>query len=186
MKRLALIFLTVISLPALSQSMRPGLWEVDSKISSKNPQMAAQMAQLRKQLASMPPEQRKMMEQMLAKQGGASMPTMTDDGMRVKICMSKEMVAQNQVPVQQTGNCKQQQTPMGSNAIKISFVCTNPASSGEGTVQFEGETGYTMNMNLTAAPQGKPETTTVQADGRWLGADCGAVKPQAPAAPKPR
>ena len=49
------------------------------------------MAQMQQQMASMTPEQRKMMQDMMGKQGvgiGAGGPC----GMSVKVCMTKEMV----------------------------------------------------------------------------------------------
>lgn len=180
---LALAFFSAtIALPASAQSMKPGLWEINNKITSQNSRLAQQMRQMQQQIASMPPEQRKMMEQMMAKNAGVNLPTMTDDGMRVKMCMSKEMVAQNQLPVQQEGNCKHQRMPLVGNSMKVSFVCTNPESSGEGNVQFLSDSAYTMTMNMTATVEGKKEVTSMQAKGKWIGANCGDIKPIAPPA----
>lgn len=178
--RLALTFLAAsITLPALAQNMKPGLWEIHNKITSQNSRLAQQMSQMQKQIASMPPEQRKAMEQMMAKHSGVNMPTMTDDGMRVKMCMSSEMVAQNQLPVQQQGNCTHNRIPLTGNSLKVTFVCTNPESSGEGTVQFLSNTAYTMQMAMTATVEGKKEVTSMEAKGKWLGANCGNIKPVA-------
>jgi hypothetical protein len=178
--RLALTFLTAsITLPALAQNMKPGLWEINNKITSQNSRLAQQMSQMQKQIASMPPEQRKAMEQMMAKHSGVNMPTMTDDGMRVKMCMSSEMVAQNQLPVQQQGNCTHNRIALAGNSMKVTFVCTNPESSGEGTVQFLSNTAYTMQMAMTATVEGKKEVTSMEAKGKWLGANCGNIKPVA-------
>lgn len=165
------------ALPCAAQTMRPGLWQINNKVTSQNSQLAQQMSAMQKQLASMPPEQRKMMEEMLNKQAGVNLPTMQDGGMLVKVCVTKEMVAQNQLPVQQTGNCTHQRTPMVGKQMKMSFTCTNPESSGEGTATFVSETAYNMTMNMSANMNGKKETTSMAARGIWLGADCGNIKP---------
>jgi hypothetical protein len=65
-----------ISSVALAQSnTKPSLWEITSKMSSPtNPQMAKQMEEAQKMMASMPPAQRKQMEEMMAKQGISMSP----------------------------------------------------------------------------------------------------------------
>lgn len=165
------------ALPASAQNMKPGLWEVNNKMQSDNGQLAQQMEQMQKQLAAMPPAQRKQMEEMMTKHSGLAMPTMKDGAMVVKLCMTKEMVAQNHVPVQTQGNCTNQRSPMMGNTMKMSFSCTKPDSSGEGTIQFMGDSAYKMNMKMSSAMSGKPETITMDASGKWLAADCGNIKP---------
>lgn len=165
------------ALPCAAQTMRPGLWQINNKITSQNSQLAQQMKAMQKQIASMPPEQRKMMEEMLSKQAGVNLPTMQDGGMLVKVCVTKEMVAHNQLPVQQTGNCTHQRTPLIGKQMKMSFTCTNPDSRGEGSATFLSETAYNMTMNMTANMNGKQETTSMAASGSWLGPDCGNIKP---------
>jgi hypothetical protein len=174
----AIISLSAIALPCAAQTMRPGLWQINNKISSQNSQLAQQMAAAQKMMANMPPEQRKAMEDMM-KKNGVSMPTMTDDGMIVKACLTKEMVAQNQVPVQTTGNCTHQRSPIVGGQMTMSYQCSNPDSSGQGTISFTRDTAYTMTMNMTHSMQGKKETMSMAAKGQWLGADCGDVKPLA-------
>lgn len=175
---LAFLSLTAFAaLPSSAQNMKPGLWEITNKITSQNSRLAQQMTEMQKQIANMPPEQRKAIEQMMAKNSGVNLPTMTDDGMRVKMCMSKDMVEQNQLPVQQQGNCSHQRSPVVKGGMKISFACTNPESSGEGTVSFASDTAYAMNMKMMAVIEGKKEMTSISAKGKWLGADCGDIKP---------
>lgn len=167
----------IAAVPCSAQTMRPGLWQINNKITSQNSQLARQMAAMQKQIANMPPEQRKMMEQMMSKQAGVNLPTMQDGGMLVKVCVTKEMVAQNQLPVQQTGNCTHQRSALVGKTMKMSFSCTEPQSSGEGTATFQSDTAYAMTMNMTANMDGKKETTSMSAKGEWLGADCGNIKP---------
>ncbi len=178
--------LALVAMPVSAQTMKPGLWEINNKIQSQNTDFGRMMAEMQKQMASMPPEQRKAMEDMMQKQAGVGMPVMKDGGMAMKMCISKEMVAQGQMPIQQQGNCTQKRTNTSASAIKVSFSCTNPASSGESEVQFSGDAAYTMKMKMTSSMMGKPEAISMSATGKWLGTDCGNIKPipipaQAPA-----
>ena len=143
-------------------------------------QLEKGMAEMQKEMAAMPPEQRKMMQDMMAKQGvsvGAGAPGM----MAVKICMTKDMIERNELPSQQ-GDCKSNTSPRVGNTMKMSFVCAQPPSSGEGQVTFISPEAYTSKMAMKSTVQGKPETMTMDGSGKWLSADCGNIKPLA--APK--
>jgi hypothetical protein len=134
------------------------------------------MAQMQQQLASMPPAQRKQMEDMMAKQG-VSMGASANGGMSVKVCMTKEMAERNEMPQAEQGDCKSTAHPRIGNTQKLSYVCTKPPSSGEGQVTFLGNEAYTMKMVTTSTAKGKPEKMTMEGSGKWLSADCGAIKP---------
>lgn len=165
---------------ALAQSTKPGLWEIRHKMGG-SAEMDQAMAQMQQQMASMPPAQRKQMEDMLAKQG-MSMGASAGGGISMKVCMTKEMAERNEMPQAQQGDCKSTASPRVGNTQKISFVCTQPPSSGEGQITFTSNEAYTMNMVTTTTVKGKPEKMTLDGSGKWLSADCGAVKPMA--APK--
>ncbi|SFU80208.1 Protein of unknown function [Polaromonas sp. YR568] len=164
---------------ASAQTTKPGLWEITNKMQSSSGEMEKAMANMEKQLASMPPEQRKQMQDMMAKQG-MSMGPSTGGGMNVKMCITKEMAERNELPQQQQGDCKTTQSPRSGNTMKFSYVCTQPPSSGEGMMTFNGDTAYTMKMNTTTTVKGKPEKMTMDASGKWLSADCGNIKPISP------
>jgi hypothetical protein len=171
----ALVLGSFFALPAHAQSIKPGLWEITNKIGSADGQMQAAMAEMQKQMAEMDPEERKMMEQMMAKQGvhvsaGAG-------GLSTRMCMTREMAARNELPVQQQGDCTHKRSPGAGGAMKISFACNNPRTTGEGEVTFQGDTGYRMKMKITSEAAGKPDVVTMDANAKWLGTDCGNVKP---------
>lgn len=175
--------LTSGALGASAQALQPGLWEINNKLSSSSGEMEKSMAEAQKQLAAMPADQRKMMESMMAKQGGG-MPMGAPGGglgTSVKICMTKEMVERNDVAAQQ-GDCQHTHMPRTGNTMKFSFVCAKPPSSGEGQVTFVSPQAYTMKMTLNNTVRGKPEMMKMDASGKFLSADCGNIKP--PMAPK--
>jgi hypothetical protein len=161
-------------LPAAAQSLKPGLWEINNKMSGG--QMNEQMAEMQKQMAQMPPDQRKQMEAMMAQRGVKMAPT-AGGGMAIQMCMTKEMAERNEVPVKDgCTTSKQQRT---GNTMKIAFSCANPPSSGEGEFTFAGDS-YTSHMTIKTVVQGKPDTMVMDGRGKWLGSDCGSIKPIPP------
>ena len=171
---LAVLALAALSTGAFAQNMKPGLWEVTSNMKTGSGEMEKARAQMQQQMASMPPEQRKMMEEMMAKQG---MKMGAGGATSVRMCMTKEMAARNQLPVQNQGTCTTTQSPISGGRMKFSFTCKNPPSSGSGEVSFTGDTAYSMKMKATSTIQGKPQDIDMAATGKWIGADCGNIKP---------
>jgi hypothetical protein len=161
-------------LPALAQNLKPGLWEISNRMSG-NAEMNSAMADAQKAMAGLPPEQRKMMEEMMAKQG-VRMGAGAGGAMAVQVCMSKEMVERNELPAQQ-GDCKTTSQGRSGNTMKMAFTCTNPPSSGEGQVTFIGSDAYSSKMNVTTLVNGKQEKVTMDGAGRFVSADCGTLKP---------
>ena len=172
--------LAVAAAPASAQTMKPGLWEITNKMGG-SPEMDQAMAQLQQQMANMPPEQRKMMEDMMAKKG-MGMGGVSPGGIVVKACITKEMAERNQMPMQHSGDCTNAISDKTSSGMKMKFICTNPPSSGEGQFSFMGDSAYTMKMKISTAGQGKPQVTTVDGSGKWVTSDCGNITPMA--APK--
>lgn len=167
-----------------AQTMKPGLWEIATQMQGGSGEMANAMAQAQKQMENMPPDQRKMMQDMMAKQG-VQMGTGAGGGMTIKVCMTQEMVDRNEISSHQSTNqhdCTHTNSPRSGNTMQFSFVCTKPPSSGEGQITFSGSEGYTSKVSTTSTVRGKPEKIDMQSSGRWLGSDCGSVKPLA--APK--
>jgi hypothetical protein len=160
------------SLPAGAQALKPGLWEIQNKIN--NAAMGDAMAQMQQQLAQMPPEQRKQMEAMMAQQGGRMAPG-AGGGMAMQMCMTRELVEHDEVPMQE--GCRMTQQQRSGNTMKMAFTCTRPPSSGEGQITFVGPEAYRSRMTVNVKENGRTETTTMETSGKWLQADCGNVKP---------
>jgi|EP01034_Spumella_vulgaris_P040304 hypothetical protein len=161
-------------LPASAQTIRPGLWEINNKVSNAKGGNASALAEAQKQLAALPPEQRQMMEAMMAKQGIA-LSGGADGGMKITYCVTKEMAEKKELPAGQQGDCKTSHTPI-PGGMNISYTCTNPPSSGNGQVLFQGDSAYTMRMNMSGTMQGKQESMTVDSTGRLLSPNCTAKK----------
>ncbi len=173
--------LVLVAGAAGAQSMKPGLWEITTKMKSSNAEMEKAMAEAQKQMANLPPEQRKMMQEMMAK-NGVSMGTGGPGGMSMKVCMTDEMVKQYDAPPPQ-GDCKTTNSKSGST-VDMTFTCSNPPSTGKGRFTFISKEAYTSQMSTTSSGRtGKPEQMDIDSAGKWLSADCGAIKPITAMAP---
>jgi hypothetical protein len=159
---------------ASAQTMKPGLWEISNKMNS--PQMDQAMAEMQKQLAAMPPDQRKQMEAMMAQRGVQMVQPGAGGGMSVRMCMTKEMIERNEVPMHQS-DCKVTSQQKSGNTTKMAFSCTNPPTTGQGEYSMSSPEAYSSKMTMRTVVAGKPETVSMDSAGRWVGADCGSVKP---------
>lgn len=169
---LAATALAAASFAAGAQTLKPGLWEINNK--TNNADMGNAMAEMQKQLAAMPPEQRKQMEAMMGQQGVKMAPG-AGGAMALQVCMTREMVERNDMPMQD--GCRMTQQQRSGNTMKMAFTCSNPPSSGEGQATFTSPEAYQSRMTVRTMMQGKPQTTTMETAGKWLKADCGSVKP---------
>jgi Protein of unknown function (DUF3617) len=160
---------------ALAQSStKPGLWEVTSKMSSPtNPQMAKQMEEAQKMMASMPPAQRKQMEEMMAKQG-MNMSFGAGGATAIKVCITPEMASRP--PMEQRQGCTYKFSQSGATH-NFSFQCTNPPGDGDGQMTFSNADNYSGKMRFNSMQGGKKETMDMQTTGKFLGSNCGAIKP---------
>ena len=169
---LAISMLLGSAMAANAQTLKPGLWEVNSKVQGG---MGSQIAAMQEQMAKMPPEQRKMMQDMMAKQG-ASIGAGGPGSINSKVCLTKEMVERNEMPGTQ-GDCTSTTSPRVGNSMKTSFTCAKQGSSGEVQFTFVSTEAYAMKMTINAVVQGKSEKTDIEGAGKWLATDCGTVKP---------
>ncbi len=167
----ALSVLLAAPVSAQPDQLRPGLWEHSVTMKDDGGQMAAAMAQMQQQMAAMPAEQRKMVERMMAERGVGLSP----GGRTVKVCMTKEDVSRETLPVQE--GCTQTVKRSG-HTWQVAFQCKgNPPSSGEGVVRMLSPTAYDGNFTMNTVVNGKPERMQMTQQGKWLGADCGSLQP---------
>jgi hypothetical protein len=165
-----------MAVPLHAQNMKPGLWEINNKMQSADGQLESAMADMQKQMAALGPDQRKMMEDMMAQQG-IKLSGVGGGGVIVKMCMTRDMVANNQVPLQTEGDCSTTRSKAGPTSMAVRFQCSHPPSHGDGVVNFPSDTHYTMHMQVTSSAGGKDQALTMDADAKWLAAYCGNIKP---------
>jgi hypothetical protein len=164
-----------VAAPAGAQTMRPGLWELSNKVGSADGQMQSAMAEMQKQLANMPPEQRKAMQQMMER-NGVQMNIGAGGALTTRMCMTKEMIQRKEFPVQE-GDCKQKVTQQSPSKMKIAFSCSKPPTSGEGEMTLDSDTSYRARMHIKGTESGRQQEVDMDVAGKWLSADCGNLRP---------
>jgi Protein of unknown function (DUF3617) len=176
---------------ALAQpATKPGLWEVRVTRQIVNGQdMTAQMqaaqAQMAAAMKSMPPEQRKMMESRMGQMGmgGGAAPG------AMRMCLTADMLKDRppvQAPTPDGATCEPMQHSRSGNTFSFSTRCKSrdgmvSEMQGKSTMVGDGEFHADMINKTTGGKQSSTmESSSVS---KWLGADCGNVKPLAAAQP---
>lgn len=163
------LLLSLSLLPALASAVdiQSGLWEISSNSMQVGGQAVPGIEQMLEQLKNLPPEQRQMMEQMLAQQG----VQLGDKG--VRICMSEAQIKAQQIPLQDPeSGCSNEVTERSAALWKFRFSC--PKGKGEGETRFVSDKEFTSTLNGTFDGQ----NSSMQSHARWVAADCGGLQPQ--------
>lgn len=151
--------------------IKPGLWQVHSQREVDGQRV--QMPDMSERFKTMRPEARQQMEAMM-KQRGVDM-----GGGDVKICLTKDSLDPGQWQRQQ-GTCKTDYSSRSGSTWKWHTSCTEPAAETDGEATFTSADAYTVKTATTMTIQGQTRTTRMVLDSKWLGPDCGDVKPVNP------
>ena len=158
---------------ARAQTQAAGLWEHTLQVQSASGEIERAQAQLQQQLATMPPEQRKQLEGLMASRGVQLNP----QGTTLKVCIGKEQAARPAQPPL-SGDCRQTDLQRSGNTLRYKFACSTPQQVvGESQIAWSGDKSYAGTSQVTSQVDGKPQRMTMTMTGRWLGTDCGAVQP---------
>lgn len=151
--------------------IKPGLWQVSSERmvdGQKAPDLGEHMK-------NMPPEMRKRMEANM-KQHGVDM---SGGPGNMKMCMTRESMDEGRWRSEDSG-CKTDFTSRTATSWKWHSTCTQPPSETDGEASFASAERYTVKANTTMTMQGQKRTSQMTMNAKWLGADCGDLKPIAP------
>ena len=177
-RALLTLALALTAVGAQAQKVAPGLWETQTEMKVGNADMQAQMKRAQEQMAKMPPEQRKMMEEMMAKQG-VQMGAGAGGKPSFRYCVSKEQAERGDVPQDADGRCKRDSMDKSGSTVRFKFSCTNPPSTGTGEITFSGDKAYSMKMVVEgSSAKGQPGTMEMNSNSKWVSADCGTLKPR--------
>lgn len=165
---------------AHAQKIRPGLWENSVSMKSAGGEIEGAMAQMRDQLARMTPEQRAQVESMMARQG---MGMATGKPTTVRTCISPEMASRDEFHPGD-GRCKSTGHSRSGNTVRFKFSCEQERgkADGEGEFTLVSETETKGKMWVNSMREGKSFRMDMESSSRWLGANCGDIKP--PVMPK--
>lgn len=201
MKTLLLLgsLFTLAALPvsaAVKVDMKAGLWQNTVRLTGgsaaemqqlQTAQMQQAMADMKKQLANMPEEQRKQIEAMMGPSGmkldDSAITAQIDalkNGTSSKSCVTQAEIDRGELPDENLGdNCTSTLTQVSATQVKSTEVCTgeNP-SRGEMNIVFDSPKHYTGKGVMTQTVNGQAHSMELHMDGQWLGSDCGDVKPE--------
>lgn len=148
-----------------AQQLQPGLWEINSKNIQVNGQ---QLPDLQLLMGSLPPEQRKMAEQAMAKNGVA----MAGNG--VRMCITPEQAQTDNFPMQNAqAGCTQQITERTPQLVKFNVSC--PQGKGQGQTTFLNAREFVTTINGTFLMGGQNQQGRSESQGRWVSADCSSL-----------
>lgn len=154
-----------------AQMLQPGLWELTTSDMQVDGKALPDMGFMLGQLKNLPPEQRAMMEGVLAKQG------ITVGGNGVRSCLTPEQVRTDDIPLQDPkSGCTQKITDRTGKVWKFEFSC--PKAQGQGEATFLSDREFTTKVNGTFNASGVEQRGSMNTRALWLGSDCGTVKPR--------
>jgi hypothetical protein len=155
--------------------VKPGLWETRMSALDADGHEIAPPEQAA--LSKMPPEVReKMAESMKAR--GLSMP---DANGATKACLTKEMFESGKwQQMASEAGCTTKYSTLSGATWKWHSSCTSLKSETDGEVVFNSPESYRVKSTTTATVMGKTNTSTRIVQAKWLGANCGDIKPFTP------
>ena len=168
---LALVAVAAGPLPV--PPVKPGLWETRISALDANgremapPELAA--------LSRLSPQARDAM-----KARGLSMP---DANGATKVCLTRAMFESGEwQQMASKMGCTTNYSTLSSATWKWHSSCTTLKSESDGEAVFTSAESYRTKVTTTAEVMGKTRTSTRIVQAKWLGADCGDIKPFAPPA----
>jgi hypothetical protein len=157
--------------------VKSGLWEARMSSLDANgrelprPELAA--------MDRLPPEARARMADAM-KARGLSMP---DANGATKVCLTKAMFeSDNWQQAAKESGCTTSYSARSGTTWKWHSSCAAFKSESDGETVFNSTESYRTKLTTTATVNGKTNTSTRIVQAKWLGADCGDIKPIAPPA----
>ena len=150
---------------AQAPPVKPGLWEVRSER-----QDGKQTAPSAEAMKNMTPETRAKVEAMMKQQGVA-----IGSGGANRVCLSKESLDAGRW--QGSANCRTDFGSRTANAWKWRSVCPQTDTVIDGEAEFANPESYTVRTATTRTFRGDTKVTRTTLRAKWLGTDCGDLKP---------
>jgi hypothetical protein len=143
--------------------VRMGLWEITSTVDVDGRMPGIDTSR-------MTPQQR---AEMAAAMRGSEAPHTTSTAS----CITREDFDRRNFVVTQDRNCRQTITTNTTTRLDATIRCAaDRAATGRLHIEATTPTAYTGTITTTAMEHGRRTTTTVTMSGRWVAADCGALK----------
>ena len=152
--------------------VKSGLWEMRVSALDADGHEIARPEQAA--LSRLSPEARARMADVM-KARGISMP---DADGAIKACLTKETFDSGawQQMASEAG-CTTNYSTLTGTTWEWHSSCTALKSESDGEAVFSSSESYTTKVTTTATVIGKANTLTRIVQGKWLGADCGDIRP---------
>jgi hypothetical protein len=152
---------------AAQPHMRPGLWEITTTSDLFR-------------LAQISPGGLQNLKD-LAEQYGVDISQLPAGEASSQVCVSEETANTRDIPVfyQAELGCSTKNATRNGNRYRFDFVCSSPELNGNGTAEgtFTTQQSFTGRSRFKGTAQGIPVNEQADISGRWVNADCGAIKP---------
>ena len=183
MRKLLVVGLAVLAVVnglAAGFGLKPGLWEsrivkhvMDGRDTTA--QTTGALSQMEQNLSRLPPAQRAQMEAMMKEHGALT----TGTAGTTKLCISPEMAARDKPVIDPEGRCQPGKVERSGNHMTFEFNCNTNGTltSGKGESTASGDV-ISIRVDVTTQ-RGKGETHKVHSESemKFLGSDCGDIKP---------
>lgn len=149
----------------------PGLWENKIELTSKSGQIEAALEQAEALLASMPPEQQKMMKDMMAKQG----VNFDFANRTLQSCLTKEQISNFELAETREG-CTQSFEETSKNHFALKLSCQDQSMSGQGEWIIQDQKHYSGTIVMDVNMNGQQDVMTMKQVGEWKSSNCGDLQ----------
>jgi hypothetical protein len=176
----------MLTIPAHAQSIKPGLWEFRSTMKTESGALEAAMAEMQSRMATLPPEERRLMQEAMTAHGiemdvdagsGANRGGTNGGGTHVmRACITPQEAAELQFLTDP--DCTQEIVQRRPDSLRIRFSCEGEdPSKGEGTISLQGDSRFTGRFRVESFADGERDTLDMTQEARWLADDCGEPSP---------
>jgi hypothetical protein len=170
---------SAVAVHAAGFGLKPGLWELHVVKQTVNgqdntAQIAGASARMQQAMANLPPEQRARMEEMMKQRGFG---TAGSGGFR--ICVSPEMAQRDRPIIDREGRCQPSSMSHSGNTTSFAYSCNvnGESMTGKGSATASGDLIAVSSDVTTSRAGGPPSVMHNETELRFLGSDCGDVKP---------
>jgi len=176
----ALVAFAAVNGLAAGFGLKPGLWEsrivkhvMDGR--DMTSQMTGTMSQMQNNLSRLPPEKRAQLEAMMKDHGALA----TGTAGTTKLCISPEMAGRNKPIVEPEGRCQPTKIGQSGNHTTFEINCSTGGTvmTGKGESTATGDVITSRVDVSTRKAKGETHMMHSETEMKFLGADCGDVKP---------
>ncbi len=157
--------LSLVVIPATAAgNMKAGLWELTTQ------------SALTKNMPKISPEQIEQLKQM-----GVDISQLQSGAVVGKVCVTQEMAEREELPPlnEKEAGCEITKQSRNGATYLMDMRCNNGDLNGTGTSKtvFANSESFSSTANFSGTVRGLPVNDRVDTSGKWVGPDCGSIKP---------